>query len=68
MMVGCEVGLVVEFTLVFVNVMGLGAGVLRRHIDSNRSFPVMLNSRIFLAACETCDTYLISDPVCFVWG
>ena len=40
---GFEVGLEVEFTLVLVNVKGLGggggrAGALRRPIDSNRSF------------------------------
>ena len=55
---GFEVGLVVEFPLVLMNVMGLGGGgggggALRGHIDSNRSFPVMSNLRIFLAACET---------------
>ena len=27
--------------------------MLRGPIDSNRSFPVMSNLRIFLAACET---------------
>ena len=48
-------GLVVVFPLVLVNVKGLegGAGALRGPIDSNRSFPVMSNVRIFLAACET---------------
>ena len=51
---GFEVGLVVEFPLVLVNVKGLGgAEALRGPIDSNRSFPVMSNLRIFLAACET---------------
>ena len=51
---GFEVGLVVEFPLVLVNVKGLGgAGALRGAIDSNRSFPVTSNLRIFSAACET---------------
>ena len=52
---GFEVGLVVEFPLVLMNVKGLGgvAGVLRGPIDSNRSFPVMSTLRIFLATCET---------------
>ena len=42
---GFEVGLVVEFTLVLVNVKGFGgrAVALRGPIDSNRSFPVMSN-------------------------
>ena len=60
---GFEVVLVDEFTLVLVNVKkGLGEGgggrgeggrALREPINSNRSFPVMSNLRIFLAACET---------------
>ena len=52
---GFEVVLVDEITLVLVNVKGLGGGggALRGPIDSNRSFPVMSNLRIFLAACET---------------
>ena len=54
---GFEVGLVVEFTLVLMNVKGLGGGggggALMGPIDSNRSFPVMSNLRTFLAACET---------------
>ena len=53
---GFEVGLVVGLTLVLLNVKGLGGGgarTLREPIDSNRSFPVMLNLRILLAACET---------------
>ena len=32
---------------------GGGAGALRGPIDSNRSFPVMSNLWILLAACET---------------
>ena len=42
---GFEVGLVVDFTLVLMNVNGLGggAGVLRGPIDSNRSFPVIVS-------------------------
>ena len=58
---GFEVNWVVEFPLVLVNVKGLGRvggegggiGALRGPIDSNRSFPVMSNLRIFLVACET---------------
>ena len=53
---GFEVSLVVEFPLVLVNVKvlgGRGARALRGPIDSNRSFPVMSNLRIFLEACET---------------
>ena len=56
---GFEVVLVDEFTLVLMDVKGFffflggGAGALREPIDSNRSFPVMLSLRIFLAACET---------------
>ena len=39
---GFEVDLEDEFTLLLVNVKGLGgAGALREPIDSNRSFPVM---------------------------
>ena len=54
---GFEVGLEVELTLVLVNVKGFrgggGAKKLRGPIDSNRSFPVMSNLRVFLAACKT---------------
>ena len=57
---GFEVSLVVEFHLVLVNVKsfswgggGGGSGALRGPIDSNGSFPVMSNLRIFLAACQT---------------
>ena len=58
---GFEVVLVDEFTLVLVNVKGLGggggggggAGALRKPIDSNRSFPVILTPKMFLAAFET---------------
>ena len=42
-----------EFTLVFVNVNGLGgAGALREPIDSNSSFPVIPTFSMFLAALE----------------
>ena len=47
---GFEMGVMVEFTLVLVNVKGWGgggAGALRGPIDSNRSFPVMSKLRIF---------------------
>ena len=54
---GFEVILVDEFTLVLVNVKGLGGGggggALREPIDSNRSFPVISTPKIFLAAFET---------------
>ena len=56
---GFEVVLVDEFTLVLVNVKGLGggegggAGALREPIDSSRSFPVISTPKIFLAAFET---------------
>ena len=42
------------FTLVLVNVngMGGGAGALSEPMDSNRSFPVMSTLRIVLAAFE----------------
>ena len=50
---GFEVVLV-ECTLVVENVNGLGgAGVLRGPIDSNRSFAVTSNLKMFLAAWET---------------
>ena len=49
-----EVVLVDEFTLVLVNVKGLGgAGALREPIDSNMSFPVISTPKMFLAAFET---------------
>ena len=50
---GFDVVLVDEFTLVLMNVKGLGggggggAGALKGPIESNRSFPVMSNLRIF---------------------
>ena len=48
---GFEMDLEVEFTLVLVNVKGLGrAGALRGPIDSNRLFAVTSNLRIFSAA------------------
>ena len=57
---GFEVVLVDECTLVLENVKGFfleggggGAGALRGPIDSNRSFPVTSNLRMFLAAWET---------------
>ena len=51
---GFEVVLVDEFTLVLVNVKGLGGtGALREPIDSNRSFPVISTPKMFLAALET---------------
>ena len=40
------------FTLVLVNVNGLGAMALTEPMDSNRSFPVMSTLRIVLAAFE----------------
>ena len=47
-------GFVTGFTLVLVNVNGLGgAGALREPMDSNRSFPVMSTLRIVLAAFES---------------
>ena len=71
---GFEVSLVVEFPSVLVNVKGLGgrggSGALRGPIDSNRSFPVMSNLRIFLAACETLRHILDfrSSVSCFGFG
>ena len=55
---GFEVVLVDEFTLVLVNVKGLGGGgggvgALREPIDSNRSFPVISTPKMFLAAVKT---------------
>ena len=52
---GFEVVLVDEFTLVLVNVKGLGGGggALREPIDSNRSFPVISTPNMFWAAVET---------------
>ena len=56
---GFEVGFEVELTLLLANVKGWrgggggGAGALRGPIDSNRSFAVTSNLRIFLAAWET---------------
>ena len=52
---GFEVVLVIEFTLVLLNVKGLGggAGALREPIDSNRSFPMISTPKMFLAAFET---------------
>ena len=48
---GVEVDLEVQLTLVLLNVKGLGgAGALRGPIDSNRSFAMTSNLRIFLAA------------------
>ena len=68
---GFEVDLVVDLPLVLVNVKGLGgAGALRGPIDLNRSFPVMSNLRIFLAACETLRHILDfrSSVSCFGFG
>ena len=49
--------------------LGRGAGALREPIDSNRSFPVMSNLRIFLAACETLRHIPdFRSSVCLVWG
>ena len=57
---GFEVVLVDEFTLVLVNVKGLGGGgggggawALREPIDSNMSFPALSTPKMFLAAFET---------------
>ena len=54
---GFEVVLDDEFTLLLVNVKGLGggggAGVLREPIDSNRSFPLRSTPKMFLATSET---------------
>ena len=51
---GFEVVLVDEFTLVVVNVKGLGGGgVLIELTDSNKSFPVISTPNMFLAAVET---------------
>ena len=50
---GVEVDLEVQLTLVLLNVKGLGgggAGALRGPIDSNRSFAMTSNLRIFLVA------------------
>ena len=50
---GFVMGLETGFTLVLVNVNGLGAaGGLRGPMNSNRSFPVMSTLRIVLAALE----------------
>ena len=73
---GFEVVLVDEFTLVLVNVKGLGggggggAGALREPIDSNRSFPVISTPRIFLTAFETLRHMLDlrSSVSCFGFG
>ena len=66
---GFEVVLVDEFTLVLVNVKGLrgggGGGALREPIDSNRSFPVVLTPKMFLAAFETLRHM---QSVCLVLG
>ena len=51
---GFEVVLEPEFTLVLVKVKGLGgAGALRKPIDSNSSFPVILTPSMVLATLET---------------
>ena len=68
---GFEVDLEDEFTLLLVNVKGLGgAGVLREPIDSNRSFPVISNPKMFLAALETLRHMLDfrSSVSCFGFG
>ena len=68
---GFEVDLEDEFTLLLVNVKGLGgAGVLREPIDSNRSFPVISNPKMFLAAFETLRHMLDfrSSVSCFGFG
>ena len=68
---GFEVGLEDEFTLLLVNVKGLGgAGALREPIDSNRSFPVISNPKMFLAAFETLRHMLDfrSSVSCFGFG
>ena len=68
---GFEVDLEDEFTLLLVNVKGLGgAGALREPIDSNRSFPVMSIPKMFLAAFETLRHMLDfrSSVSCFGFG
>ena len=68
---GFEVDLEDEFTLLLVNVKGLGgAGALREPIDSNRSFPVISNPKMFLAALETLRHMLDfrSSVSCFGFG
>ena len=68
---GFEVVLEDEFTLLFVNVKGLGgAGALREPIDSNRSLPVISNPKMFLAASETLRHMLDfrSSVFCFGFG
>ena len=68
---GFEVDLEDEFTLLLVNVKGLGgAGALREPIDSNRSFPVISNPKMFLAAFETLRQMLDfrSSVSCFGFG
>ena len=51
---GFEVVLVDEFTLVLVDVKGLGRGRdAERTYRFKQTFPVMSNLIIFLAACET---------------
>ena len=63
-----------ECTLVLDNVKGLGgggeAGVLRGLIDSNRSFAVTSNLRMYLAAWETFRHILDfrSSVPCFLFG
>ena len=56
---GFEVVLVDEFTLVLVNVKGLGrAGALREPIDSNRSFPVISTPKMFFGcSCGNFSTH-----------
>ena len=65
---GFEVDLEDEFTLLLVNVKG--AGALREPIDSNRSFPVISNPKMFLAAFETLRHMLDfrSSVSCFGFG
>ena len=68
---GFEVDLEDEFTLLLVNVKGLGgAGALREPIDSNRSFPVISGPKMFLAAFETLRHMLDfrSSVSCFGFG
>ena len=72
---GFEVDLEDEFTLLLVNVKGLGgggggAGALREPIDSNRSFPVISSPKMFLAAFETLRHMLDfrSSVSCFGFG
>ena len=68
---GFEVVLVDEFTLVLVNVKGLGgggAGALSEPIDSNRSFPVTSTPKMFWLQWKLFDTYWISGPECLVLG